>query len=308
MRTDLITLRQMRAVAAVADVGSLTAAAALLRLTPPAIHSQIKSLERALGTALVQRASDNSGSALTPAGCEVVEAFHRIEGLLAQCAANVTAISRGLAGRVVIGVVSTGKYFAPWLIKSLRRVCPGVDITLRVGNREAMIGELERRGVDLLIMGRPPRHPPMDADILGRHPHGLLASPDHELAGLPEVGAEQLLRETILSREEGSGTRIVMVRYLDQIGSGRPFEILVMPSNETIKQAVMAGLGIGFLSLHTVIDELASGRLVQLRAEGLPIERQWFVVSLADPAPRAVVARVRATITELRGSYLPAVL
>ncbi len=305
MRPDTITLRQLRTLVAVERFGSLTGAAGDLGLTVPAIHSQIKGLESALDCPMVRRKSDNAGSALTVEGKAVLDAAIRISGVLSQCATEVQAISRGLTGRVTLGVVSTGKYFAPWLVKMLRESAPGIEIALRVGNRETIIAGLDQGTLDLAIMGRPPRHPVVEAEPLGAHPHGLLVAPDHPLADGKAADVDDLFDNIILSREEGSGTRILMTRYLDRIGEGRVAEFLEMDSNETIKQAAMAGLGVAFLSLHTVTEELATHRLVRVNLPDLPIVRQWFLVQPAGRDSRAVVARLRDHIRSLNGAYLP---
>lgn len=306
MRADAITLRQLRALAAVAEQGSLTAAGQALSLTTPAIHTQIKGLENAFACSLVRPKPDHTGSRLTPQGLAVLEAFGRMEDVLSQCASEVAAIGRGLSGHFTLGVVSTGMYFAPRLVRQLREDCPEIEISLRIGNRESVISGLQRGSIELAIMGRPPRHPEVLAEPIGPHPHGLLADPANPLTGLAEVSAKDLMGATILSREDGSGTRILMTRYLDRIGDGHVFDFIEMDSNETIKQAAMAGLGIAFLSLHTVTDELASGRLLPIRAPGLPILRQWFLVQPAGQVERAVVRRVRLQILGLGGSFLPA--
>lgn len=305
MRSDAITLRQLRALLAVDRHGSLTAAAAEIGLTVPAIHSQVKGLEAALDCSLVRRKSDNAGSELTAEGRAVLDSAGRIEGILSQCMTEVQAIARGFNGRVTLGVVSTGKYFGPWLVKMLHQRCPETEIALRVGNRETIIAGLDRGTLDLAIMGRPPRHPPVEAQALGAHPHGLLVAPDHPLADGGRADIDRLLENVFLSREEGSGTRILMTRYLDRIGEGRVVDFLEMDSNETIKQAAMAGLGVAFLSLHTVTEELASGRLVRVNLPDLPIIRQWFLVQPAGREARAVVGRLRDHILALNGAYLP---
>lgn len=305
MRTDAITLRQLRALAAIDQAGSLTAAGVELGLSAPAIHSQIKALEAAFECHLVQRRPENTGSDLTAEGRAVLDATQRIEGVLSQCAAEVRAIAQGHKGRVTFGVVSTGKYFAPWLVKMLRERRPEVEILLRVGNRETVIAGLDQGLLDLAIMGRPPRHPAVQAEVLGTHPHGMLVAPDHPLANGAPASIDALLNNVFLSREEGSGTRILMTRYLDRIGEGRVIEFLEMDSNETIKQAAMAGLGVAFLSLHTAMEEIATGRLVRVNAPDLPINRQWFLVQPLDRAPRAVTERLRQEILALKGSYLP---
>lgn len=305
IRLDAITLRQLRALVSVAESGSISGAAQLLGLTPPAVHAQIRNLEAALEATLLQRASASAGSDLTPEAGVVLEAAHRIEIVLRNCAAELSALHRGSAGRVTLGVVSTAKYFAPRLVAQLKRLCPEIEVALRVGNREATISDLERQAVDLAIMGRPPRVPQVEATALGAHPHGLIAPPDHPLAGRDEVSISDLLRETMITREEGSGTRILMTRYFDAAAGGRVFELVEMGSNETIKQAVMAGLGLAFLSLHTVTEELRQGRLVQILAPGLPLERQWFLVHpvarTLPPAARSIHDR----IVGLKGAFLP---
>jgi len=263
-------------------------------------------LEEAVEAKPLQRAADGAGSELTEAGLALRETALRIEDALSQAGANLAALSRGHAGRVTLGVVSTAKYFAPRLVKLLQRRHPEIEITLRVGNREATIEGLDRGAFDLAIMGRPPRRPAVMAEPLGPHPHGLVAAPDHPLAG-QGLPVPALFNEVFLAREQGSGTRILMSRWLDRVGDGRSYETLEMDSNETIKQAVMAGLGIAFLSLHTVTEELATGRLVELQAPGLPIQRHWFLVRPEARAPRAVALRLWETIVAEQGSFLPAV-
>ena len=96
-----------------------------------------------------------------------------------------------------------------------------------------------------------------------------------------------------------------MSRFLDRIGEGRPVRTIEMGTNETIKQAVMAGLGIALISQHTVMEELRHRRLVALPIEGMPIVRQWFLVHVAGqpllPAARAIAR----AIVEMEGSFLP---
>lgn len=302
---DAITLKHLRALAAVARTGSITAAAESLHLTPPAIHSQIKGLEGLLAVPVLTRSSDTAGSQLTAEGAALLHTAERIEAILSQGLGQVRALAEGHAGRVTLGVVSTGKYFAPALVKRLMDALPGIEIVLRVGNRTEVVADLERGAVDMAIMGRPPRFPAVVAEPLGPHPHGLIAAPDHPLAGLPSVKPEALLAQTFLAREEGSGTRILTARYIDRIGEGQIVETVEMGSNETIKQAVIAGLGIALLSLHTVTDELRYGRLVLLKAPGLPILRQWFLVWPSDAALGPAAERIHQAIIGMGGSFLP---
>ncbi len=304
MRMNALTLKQLRALDAVARGGSLTAAGEFLGLTTPAIHTQIKGMEETLQVQLTQRAADGAGTELTESGQALREAALRIEEILSQAQANLDAIRRGQVGRLTIGVVSTGKYFAPRLVKMLQESHPEIEIALKVGNRTETLEGLERGAFDMAIMGRPPRHPPVIAAPLGAHPHGLVAPPDHPLAHRP-VAIDALFEQTFIAREQGSGTRILMTRWLDRVGEGRTYDTIEMDSNETIKQAVMAGLGIAFLSLHTVTEELASGRLVALTGPGLPVWRHWFLVRPETDRPRDLAIRIWDEILGLDGRYLP---
>lgn len=305
MRINALTLRQLRALLAVDKTGSMAAAAQELGLTAPAIHSQIKTLEDALQTPLLMRHSDGAGSGLTEEGRSLADAATRIEVILSQTAEQIAAMKAGHLGRVRLGVVSTGKYFAPRLVKILRTLAPDTEVSLRVGNRDQVITDLDTGAIDMAIMGRPPLTPKVDAVPLGPHPHGLIAAPDHPLAGRHALSAADLVDELFISREQGSGTRILMTRYLDRIGDGQVFRSVEMGSNETIKQSVMAGLGIAFLSLHTATEELTHERLILLNAPQLPIMRHWFLVSLAARHQTPSSVEIARSIVALNGSYLP---
>mgnify|MGYP005859048695 CR=1 FL=1 len=305
MRPDALTLKQLRAVQAIARHGSLTAAAEAIGLSTPAIHSQIKALEGAVGAPVLTRAESGTGMRLTAIGQEMLRAAQQIEGILSQAARQVGALSAGRTGHVTLSVVSTAKYFAPRLVRILADRCPDIAVTLRVGNRDSVIADLAEARCALAIMGRPPREPLVQAVPLGPHPHGVILPPDHPLAGRHGFDSDLLLRETFLSREPGSGTRMLMYRFLDQIGRDRLPDLLEMESNETIKQAVLAGLGVAFLSLHTVCDELNAGRLAVLRGPGLPVMRHWYLVRPLQMAPGPTAERIATEIEGLAGAFLP---
>ncbi|MTH34447.1 LysR family transcriptional regulator [Paracoccus limosus] len=303
-RIDAITLRQLRSLRAVVEAGSLTAAAADLGLSPPAVHGQLRTLEDLLAAPLVIR-GEHGAFVATDEGRAVLAAEAQIAVALESCARRVAALQSGHTGNVSLGVVSTGKYFAPQLVADLRQALPEVEVTLRIGNRDAVIQWLASRALDLAIMGRPPRSPAVVAEPVGPHPHVLIARPGHPLAEADPAMPQDLLAETFLAREPGSGTRILMTRFLDRIGEGTPWRMVEMGTNETIKQAVIAGLGIAFISLHTVTEELRSGRLVTIRAIGLPIQRSWFMLRREDMALSPAGQRVHDHISALNGAFLP---
>lgn len=303
-RPEAVTFKQLRALQAVAEHGSITAAAEAIRLTPPAVHTQLRLLEANFNARLVERGAQ-SGARLTRQGEAVLVGARAIETALVASADHVRALSEGKEGMVTLGVVSTAKYFAPRLVVTLQRAYPTIDVILRVGNRDAIVTALQSASVDLAIMGRPPRAPEVQATVLGPHPHVLIAPPDHPLANQGRVPPETILAETFLAREEGSGTRILMDRFVERLACGRPARVIELETNETIKQAVIAGLGIAFISRHTVTDELRHGRLVELEAETLPLVRQWFLVHRSDTPLSPAARRIHGHIVGQQGAFLP---
>ncbi|MEM1384107.1 MAG: LysR family transcriptional regulator [Pseudomonadota bacterium] len=299
-----LTLKQLRALAAIVDTGSITAAAGHLHVTPPAVSTQLRGLEEIVGTTVLNRGPEGRIS-LTPVGAELLATVRKIDTALDSCFDRVTAMRQGLAGHVSIGVVSTGKYFAPGLVARMKAAHPEIDIGLKVGNRDSIVDMLARGEIELAIMGRPPQEPGSLSDVLGEHPYLMIAPPQHPLSEKPSVSVDELLEETFLTREEGSGTRILMTRYLDRIGDGRLFRTVEMGTNETIKQAVMAGLGVALISGHTVVPELEAGRIGTLQLDGMPISRQWFLIRLAKQKLSPVAEAFRSFLLDLGGDYLP---
>ena len=299
-----VTLKQLRALAAIVDSGSITAAAGMLNVTPPAVSTQLKTLEESIGAQALHRGPDGRVS-LTPVGQELLSTVHKIETALEQCFDRVAALQSGLAGYVSIGVVSTGKYFAPGLVARLKERLPEIEIGLKVGNRGAIVDALTRGEIELAIMGRPPQDPPVESTILGEHPYIVVVPPTHELAHRLQTTPDQLLAQTWLAREQGSGTRILMRRFLDRIGEGQPYRMIEMGTNETIKQAVMAGLGVALISAHTVVSELEAGRLVMVRMEGLPIIRHWYLVQAQGTVLSPTAGAFKQFLLGLDGDYLP---
>ncbi len=303
-RPDAITFKQLRALSAVAAYGSITRAAEAIHLTPPAVHTQLRQLSANMKADMLRR-GDAGKMELTDEGALVLDAAGRIESELETCLKSVTALRNGFIGLVRLGVVSTGKYFAPSLVALLKREFPDIKVELTIGNRGQIISALENRQIQLAIMGRPPRAPANVSEPIGPHPHVLIAPPGHRLAGQAAIAPADLLKETIIGREVGSGTRILMTRFLDRIGEGATYDCLPMNSNETIKQAVIAGLGVALISQHTVVEELHSGRLVTLTMPGLPIERSWYLLNRSDTDLSAAAKRIKAHISAMKGSFLP---
>jgi LysR family transcriptional regulator for metE and metH len=274
-----LTIRQLRALAAVQKHRSVTAAARQLHLSQPAVTLQLRSLQALAGLPLIQRSSD--GMLLTDAGREVLALTERIEAAIATCETSLEMIAGKTAGRISIGAVSTAKYFVPFAISGFSRLYPNIDVTLFIGNRQEIGTALRGYDLDIAIMGRPPADIDMNVHLIGDHPHVIIAPTGHRLARKARLALSDLAGETFLTREPGSGTRGLMEQLFES-GKLRPTIGMAMSSNETIKQSVIAGLGIAFISAHTVATELDERRLVTLDVEGLPVIRQWFVLARKD--------------------------
>lgn len=269
------TLRQLRALAATASSGNLTAAARKLGVTQPAVSLQLQTLQRLAGLPLLQRAG--GGALATDAGRALLALEARVALAFRDCAAQLDAIRGAGGGRVAIGAVSTAKYFVPAAIGDFARRHPKVEIKLTIGNRAEIIAGLRDFSLDGAITGRPPEDLDLERRLIGDHPHIVIAPPGHALARRRRLPLAALAKEPFVVREAGSGTRLLMQRFFDE-EKFEPKISMEIDSNETIKQAVMAGLGVAFLSAHTVATEIADGRLIALDVAGLPLLRQWFVV------------------------------
>jgi DNA-binding transcriptional LysR family regulator len=274
-----LTIRQLRALAVLQSAGSVTAAANRLNLTQPAVTLQLRNLQTLAGLPLIQRTGD--GMVLTDAGLNVLALAERVEAALLDCERSLDMIAGRSGGRVSIAAVSTAKYFVPFAIAAFSRRFPQVDVTLRIGNREDIREALRGYDLDIAIMGRPPVDVQVEIRPLGKHPHVIIAAADHTLSNKKRIAVADLASESFITREIGSGTRMLMEQFFQKSGL-KPKIGMEMDSNETIKQAVIAGLGIAFISQHTVSHELDEGRLVALKVAGLPVMRQWHAIRRAD--------------------------
>ena len=271
-----VTLRQLRVFAAVAKHLSFVRAAEELHLTPPAVSMQIKELEREVALPLFDRSAKSVS--LTITGEYLLSHARRVLAVMKD-AEDQVARFRGLTGgRLIIGMVSTAEYFLPRLLAMFRAEHPDVLVALRTGNREQLVGLMQRNEVDLAVMGRPPKDWATRAEPFAKHPHVLVTSADHPFLHMEQVPAALLAREALIVREPGSGTRAALEEFLRE----RHLELrpaMEMTTNETIKQAVIAGLGVSLLSLHTIGLELRHGLIGVPEVDGLPVMRRWHVVA-----------------------------
>jgi LysR family transcriptional regulator, low CO2-responsive transcriptional regulator len=271
------TLRQLRTFAAVARHGTFVRAAEELHLTPPAVSMQIKELEDEVGLPLFDRAP--RAVTLTMTGEYLLVYVRRVLSTLKEADDAMARLRGAQVGRINIGMVSTATYFLPRVLARFRAEHRGVEMRLQVGNREQLVRQLQDAEVDLAVMGRPPRDLAARAEPFAAHPHAIIAAPAHPLAAKREIPVSALAGEEFIVREEGSGTRAAMEQFFHEHHINPP-RIMEMTSNETIKQAVIAIMGLAFLSLHTAALEIETRQLAVLDVIGLPLVRRWHIVHL----------------------------
>lgn len=294
------TLRQLRVFESAARHLSLTRAAEELHLTPPAVSIQVRQLEGHAGVALFERSG--RGLKLTQAGEAVLahtrEVLAQIRGA-EEAIADIETLGRG---RLDVAVINAGDHFFPWLVAAFRKDHPGISVRITVQNRDELLARLAVHAVDLAVMSHPPSEPGFTATAFAPHPHVIVAAPAHPLAARRRVPLASLAGESLLTREPGSATRLAMDQAFAE-GGVVANVAMEIASNETIKQAVAAGLGIGFLSAHAVLNEVERGTLAVVDVQGFPVMRQWYVVRLgARRLPR--IAQAFAQFLIDRGARL----
>ncbi len=300
-----VTFRQLRVFAEVARQGSMSAAAAALHLTPQAVSMQIKEIESQVGLPLFDRVGREI--LLSTAGEYFLVHARRLLADLKQADAAMAHFRHAEDGALTIGIVATAAYFVPRLLARFHDAHPGVDVRLHVAaNREQLVAALDAGDVDLTVMGRAPRELAARAEPFAAHPLGIVCAAGHRLLAVGPLPAAALRGQPFIARESGSGTRAAM----DAFFAEHPVDVhvtMTMTHNEAIKQAVIAGLGLAFVSLHTTALEVKSGLLQVLDVDGTPLLRSWNLVRLRSktlsPAAEAfryfVIERGEAEIARL---------
>jgi len=297
------TLKQIQTFIEVAHEKSVSKAAERLFVTQPAVSMQLRQLEDAFGLALIEPLGRNIQ--LTGAGQEflmhAIAAMARFKDLEAVMAEHVGMKK----GRIDLAIVSTAKYFVPMLLVRFSKLLPDIEVRLSIDNRENILGMLSRSEIDLVIMGRAPVTLDCEATAFASNPLAIVCAPDHPLSRRKRLPFDVLKDCEFVVREQGSGTRAAMERLFGQ--HEIPLKVAMeMPSNETIKQAVMAGMGLSFLSLRTVRHELAAGHLALVDISGMPIVGSWYVTHLSQKKLSPAAKAFKSFLIEQGGALIDA--
>ncbi len=297
-----LSLRQTRIFEAVVEHGSITKASEQLHLTQPAVSMQLRKLEEAVGMPLMERVGRRLH--LTDAGRELLKYCRRLSHTAREAEAVMKAMRELEHGSLSLAVASTVNYFATHFIAAFHARYPGIQISMEVTNRESLLQALRDYDKDLFLMGQPPADEALVVEPFMDNPLVVIAAPRHALVEVAEIGLERLQDEPFVVRESGSGTRMALEGFLAEHGLALASQ-MEMNSNEAIKQAVMAGLGLGVVSRHTVYLELGAGVLRELPVAGFPLMRQWFLVHRRDrPLSRGAEAFKRYILEQSQSGEL----
>jgi LysR family transcriptional regulator, low CO2-responsive transcriptional regulator len=295
------TFRQLRVFNAVAKHLSFTKAAEVLHVSAPAITMQIKELEAEVGMPLFER--QGRKVSLTTNGEYMLVYARKMLALLKDAEDAAARLQRIETGKLTIGMVDTTTYFIPALLSQFLKEHEGIELVLNVGNRRDLIQWLNNSEVDIAIMGRPPSEMSTRSEPFAANPLVFVASPAHPLAGERGLRAEDLRQQSLIVREQGSGTRSAMEAFFNQ-ARFQPHLTMELQSNDAIKQAVKANLGVSFLSLHTIALELQTQQLVVLNVNDTPMVRAWNVVHMMSKMLSPAAEAFRYFILEHAESYL----
>jgi DNA-binding transcriptional LysR family regulator len=269
------TFRQLKVFESVARHLSFSRAAEELHLTQPAVSTQVAKLQEHAGMPLFEQLGKRIH--LTPAGAEMLRASRVILQQFQEVEEAMGQFKGVSGGRLNVAVISAGDYFLPRLLVEFAGRHSGVSLNFDVCNRRELLAKLAENQTDLAVMARPPQDEDTVNEPFAPHPYVIVAAPDHPLAGKRRIAPARLARERFIVREKGSDTWAAM----QEAFGPRLQELdiaMEIRSTETIKQAVMAGMGLSFLSAHTISRELRSRSIAVLDVQGTPLMGNWYVV------------------------------
>ncbi|MBW4620279.1 MAG: LysR family transcriptional regulator [Cyanosarcina radialis HA8281-LM2] len=269
------TLHQLRVFEVVARHCSFTRAAEELFLTQPTVSMQIKQLNQAVGLPLFEQIGKRLY--LTDAGQKLYVTCKDIFEQMAQFEMAIADLKGMKQGQLRLAAITTTKYFLPRLLGPFCERYPGVDVSLNFSNHERVLQSLNDNAYDLYIVSQLPETTDVVSYPVLENPLVVLAPQNHPLTQEQNITLERIAQEPFIMRESGSGTRKVVQQLFEQ--HDLPLKVrLELSSNEAIKQAIVGGLGISVLSIHTLALEGTHGPLAVLDVSGFPIDRHWYAI------------------------------
>ena len=286
------TLKQLYSFEAVIRLGGFTSASKELHITQPAVYMQVHQLQQNIGAKLF----DISGKKINPTfvGKKIYQTALETINRLENSKLEINQILNPDSGHLQIAVATTANSFISALLSKFKKEFPKMTFNIDVTNRLALLDNLKKKNADLVIMGEPPKDIPLISNAFMKNPLIAIAHPQNDLLNKKKVAIKDLSKETLLTREVGSGTRITIERF-----TGLNFNSdIQINSNEAIVEAVQAGLGIGFVSMNSVGLQLKNKIIRQLNVEPFPIIREWHIVHHADAELSPIARRFKQYIID----------
>ena len=286
------TLKQLYSFEAVVRLGGFTSASKELHITQPAVYMQVQQLQQNIGTKIF----NINGKTITPTfiGKKIYETAVRAINVVENSKLEIEQNLNPDSGHLQISVATTANSFVSRLLSRFKKEYPKMTFYIDVTNRHALLDNLKNNNADLVIMEEPPKNIPLISSAFMKNPLIAIAHPDNELLTKKKISIKDLNKETLLTREIGSGTRITIERF-----TGLDFSSdIQINSNEAIVEAVQAGLGIGFVSKHSVNLQLKNNIIKQLNVAPFPIIRQWHIVHHAEAELSPIARRFKQFVIE----------
>ena len=270
-----ITFRQLRLFLALAETGSVTAAARLMHVSQPTASMQLREVSNAVGLPLHEVVGRRVR--LTEAGHDLARAARSIAGEWDAFEQRIDQIKGHKRGKLRVAVVSTAKYFVPRLLGSFCAIYPEIDISLEVLNRDGVLQRLRENLDDFCIMSMPPGDIQVIDQVFMPNPLVVIAAKSNPLCRRRTIALDELRSERFILRELGSGTRMAVDAFFKE-RKFKPQLRLELGSNEAIKEAVAGGLGIAVVSQHALYANARDPAVSVLKVTGFPVDSNWHVV------------------------------
>ena len=286
------TLKQLYSFEAVVRLGGFTSASKELHITQPAVYMQVQQLQKNIGAKLF----NINGKTITPTfiGKKIYETAVKAINVVENSKLEIEQSLNPNSGHLQIAVATTANSFVSNLLSKFKKEFPKMTFYMDVTNRHALLDNLKNKNADLVIMGEPPKNIPLISSAFMKNPLIAIVHPDNELLSKKNISIKDLIKETLLTREISSGTRITIERF-----TGLDFNSdIQINSNEAIVEAVQAGLGIGFVSKHSVSLQLKNNIIKQLDVAPFPIIRQWHIVHHAEAELSPIARRFKQFIID----------
>jgi len=286
------TIKQLYSFEAVIRLGGFTSASKELHITQPAVYMQVQQLQNNIGAKIF----NINGKKITPTfiGNKIYETAVKAINVVENSKLEINQSLNPDSGHLQIAVATTANSFVSNLLSKFKKEFPKMTFYMDVTNRHSLLDNLKNHNADIVIMGEPPKNIPLISHAFMKNPLIAIAHPKNELLTKNKVTIKDLAKETLLTREVGSGTRITIERF-----TGLNFNSdIQINSNEAIVEAVQAGLGIGFVSMHSVNLQLKNQIIKQLNVELFPIVRQWHIVHHAEAELSPIARRFKKFVID----------